>query len=149
MNTKKSYWFWAWLIQITMPRLAGKKSRGLVWRNLILLRAYDAEEAIAKAEKYGMKAQLYSDESLTLGDRPAVTRFLGVEDMGLVHDLVYDEFHDGMEVLSTERRGTLSSAGKRLRGKKTISASIERELRPYIKVNSKVKPRGKTKAGVS
>jgi hypothetical protein len=138
---KKKYWFWAWLTQITLPkgRLRHAQQKGEVWRNLVLVSGRTEKEAIRKAEKIGAGLEGDSRGSLTLDGQPAMTKFVGIEDMGLVHDLIYDELSDGVEILFTEKRTSIALARKRVRGSKAIETSLAKELQPYIRLAKKRK----------
>jgi len=145
MKKQNRYWFWAWVAQITLPKsqLKHAKPKGQVWRNLVLVSGRNEREALLKAEKIGAGLEQDSHSSLTLDGKPAVTKFVGVEDMGLVHDLIYGELSDGVEILFTEKRTSLALARKRVRASQAIRASLVRELQPYVRVAKKQSRKGK------
>lgn len=147
MKKQNRYWFWAWISQITLPkeRLKHAKQKGQVWRNLVLVSGRNEKEALSKAEKIGADLEGDSRGSLTLDGKPAVTKFVGVEDMGLVHDFIFGGLSDGVEILFTEKRTSLALAQKRVRGSKAIGASLAKELRPYARSAKKPSEGGKLK----
>jgi len=66
-----------------------------VWDNLVLIRAKGANEALRKALKIGKAASGDCRGTLRLYGRPATTQFLGIADIGLIHD----DLTDGAEIL--------------------------------------------------
>jgi hypothetical protein len=51
----KARWFWAWLMQMTLPKANWKnpRGRGELWKNLVIVRATSAQQAVAKALRLG------------------------------------------------------------------------------------------------
>src|SRR5713101_6891636 len=90
-------WFWAWLIEMTVAKsqVRNPSARTEVWKNLVLIQAKDAKEALAKASKTGKAESGDCRGTLRFNGKPAITQFLGVADIGLVHD----ELGDGAEIL--------------------------------------------------
>jgi hypothetical protein len=131
----RTYWFWAWLVQITVKKShkASKIAKGEVWRNLVLVQAGDEEEAIAKALKLGRGEEGDSEGSLTLDGKPAFTKFLGIEHMGLVHD----EIEDGVEILFECERMTIVKARQGLTPASKLRAQLRQETAPYRRLTSK------------
>jgi Domain of unknown function (DUF4288) len=119
-NTK---WFWAWLIEMTVQK--GKEGNGRaiaeVWKNLVILRASNAREAIRKARDIGSAEAGDCRGTLRLYDKPAVTHFLGIEDMGLIHD----DLEDGAEILWRLQVCRQSTARRLPKSEKLILARLE------------------------
>lgn len=92
--TSPKFWYWAWLVRMTVPK---RQARGAaqVWRNLVLVQARNAEEAIAKAETLGRSADGDANGGLLIDGKPARSTFVGVADAGLVDSTL----SDGVEVM--------------------------------------------------
>jgi hypothetical protein len=123
------WWFWAWLVQITTKKTRNGKpaSTGEVWENLILVKAADADEAYQKAIFVGKSGEGDCAGTLRIDGSPAYATFLGVSDMGLVHDGI----EDGTEILFRQKRERRSKAQSRVKGRRTLVARAAKELAPY------------------
>lgn len=147
----KVYWFWARLAQITMQKekLKSRNPSGEVWVNLIIVSARSEKEALSKARIIGKADEGDCDGSLTLDGKPAVTKFVGIENAGLIHD----DLVDGAEILFQMKRSSLSGLKKSIRDRRDLASSLRRELSPYraldqdrargARKKSKVQPVGK------
>jgi hypothetical protein len=100
--------FWAWLIQMTVSKAEAHKPavRTEVWKNLVLIQASDAKEAVEKAGKLGEAESGDCRGTLRLNGKPAITQFLGIADIGLV----YDNPGDGIEILWQLRKCSQKTA---------------------------------------
>jgi hypothetical protein len=128
-QSPRSWWFWVWLVQITAKKLGTGKlsSSGDVWENLVLISATNAEEAYLKAIAIGKAADGDCNGTLRLDGAPAYTQFLGIADLGLVHDGI----EDGTEILFRQNRASLSKARSKLKSRRTLIARAAKELTPY------------------
>ena len=55
--SSRNLWYWAWLVQMTIPKRGRADAAGAqIWRNLVLVQARSADEALAKAEAIGRSA---------------------------------------------------------------------------------------------
>jgi hypothetical protein len=126
-----SWWFWVWLLEITTKKLRNGKmsSSGEVWENLIVVRAGDAKEAYEKAFAIGKSSEGDCRGTLCLDGVPALTKFLGITDLGLIHD----GLADGSEILFRQRRQSLTAARSRVKSRSTLIARATKELAPYQK----------------
>jgi len=124
-----SWWFWVWLVQITTKKLSTGKlsSSGEVWENLVLINATNAEEAYLKAIAIGKSADGDCNGTLRLDGAPACSQFLGIADLGLVHDGI----EDGAEILFRQNRTSISKARSKLKSRRTLIARAAKELTPY------------------
>ena len=95
-----------------------------VWSNLKLILAPDSKAAMRKAVAVGNGEAGDCRGSLTLDGWPATTIFLGIEDIGLVHD----EIADGVEILWRTRRCNRRSAEGIPRPEAELLSRLEREL---------------------
>lgn len=126
MKKRGVRWFWAWTVLMTEK----KKDKGRptarteVWENLILVTAKSAEEAYRKACLVGKSAEGDCQGTLTLDGDDAVTRFLGLLDLGVVHD----EIADGAEITWQLKRCSKVTAKKRVRSKAVLCKEVAREL---------------------
>lgn len=120
-------WFWAWLIQMTVAKdcLDNQQAEVEVWKNLIVLRAGTPEQALSKAFEIGKNEQGDCRGSLRLHGKPAVTKFLGVEDIGLIHE----EFSDGSEILWQLRKCQQKTARRLSKSKENLLAVLKKEMR--------------------
>jgi len=123
------WWFWVWLVQITAKKLRTGKlsSAGEVWENLVLINAANADEAYLKAIAIGKSAEGDCNGTLRLDGAPAHAKFLGIADLGLVHDGI----EDGTEILFRQKRQSLSKAKLKLKSRRTLVARTAKELAPY------------------
>jgi hypothetical protein len=130
------FWFWVWLVQITVPKqqLKTKKTKGEVWRNLVVVAAENEKEAVRKAISMGKMGTGDSEGSLRLDGRPAVSKFIGIEDMGLIHEPI----GDGCEILFRSSRQFLDTVRERIKSVAEIKQWAKDELSPYKKMESEV-----------
>lgn len=105
-RSEDDLWFWCVISQIILKKERNPADIGEVWENLIMINADSVTSAYEKAMKLG--AQLGGDSrgSMRWNGRPAESIFLGVKDMGLIHD----DIGDGCEILYRSRRQTLRKA---------------------------------------
>jgi hypothetical protein len=127
---KKKRWFWASIVIATCPR---KRLDGAceIWKNLHLIEAAGSSEAYAKALMLGQANAGDCNGSLRLNGKPAVAKFAGIEQMGLV----YDELVDGAEIMWTRTRKTMSQLPRPPSRRKIIS-----RLDDALKKNPKIHP---------
>jgi hypothetical protein len=119
-------WFWAWLVEMTLPKKDWNKPRALgeVWRNLIIIRATNVRQAVSKALKLGAQVEGDCDGTLRINGKPALTKFLGVEDIGLVHE----DLDDGSEILWQLRKCRTETARRLVKRPTDLISSVENEL---------------------
>jgi hypothetical protein len=113
-KSSKQHWFWAWLVLMTLPKAKVNDPDALseVWENLVIIKAENEKDAILKAIKIGKSEEGDCRGTLRLYGKLAITKFMGISNMGLIHD----DLDDGTEILWRL---------KRLR-QKTVRASIVR-----------------------
>jgi hypothetical protein len=101
---------------MTLPKAKANDPDALseVWENLVIVRAGNEKDAISKAIKIGESEEGDCRGTLRLYGKPAITKFMGVLDMGLI----YDDLDDGAEILWRL---------KRLR-QKTVQASLPSKM---------------------
>src|SRR6266571_8272287 len=89
LNKSKARWFWAWLVEMTLPKSKWNEptGHGELWRSLVIVRATSAEQAVSKALRLGAQAEGDCRGTLRINGKPALTKFLGVEAMGLIYVL--------------------------------------------------------------
>jgi len=83
-------WYWVWLVQITERKDGLEPEKSEVWKNLVMIEAENAAAAYEKAMDHGRSETGDVQGSLTLDSAPAVARFLGVQEMGIMHEGVGD-----------------------------------------------------------
>jgi hypothetical protein len=93
-------WYAAHLIQYFKYR-EGRQRSFVVWENVVLVRARNAEEACAKAEQIGREEEAIDDDSVRVGGHPAKLVFAGVRKVVLCVDPDRRP-GDGTEVSYTE-----------------------------------------------
>lgn len=110
---------------MTIPktRLKDKTARVEVWKNLIILKAETPEQAFLRARKLGKAEAGDCRGSLRLYGKPAITKFIGIHDMGVIHD----EPADGMEILWQLRRSSQRVARASSKSKRELLSTLERE----------------------
>ncbi|MGB8472904.1 MAG: DUF4288 domain-containing protein [Candidatus Acidiferrum sp.] len=125
-GSKEMPWFWAWLVQITVMKNATKKTRveGEVWKNLIIIKAANETEAMAKAMAIGRREEGDCDGTLRLNGKPATTKFLGIHNLGVIHEPV----EDGAEILWELLRMTEEEAQLLVAEPVELAKSVKREL---------------------
>jgi hypothetical protein len=118
-------WFWARLVVAAIQKRSRttRNPRVEVMLNLILLKARSAQEAIQKAKYWGRAEAGDDDGSLTLRGKPARRVFLGIQNIGLLHDGV----EDGAEVLWDHRECTLTKAKEMVRPKSRLQAGLHHD----------------------
>ena len=123
-------WFWAWTVQMTLKKKHARRNKAFceVWKNLILVRAHNAEEAYDKACAIGRLSEGDDQGRLTLSDQPATTVFLGLADFGVVHD----PLRHGAEILWQEKWCNQSTARKMVCDKSTLCREVAEELK-YVR----------------
>lgn len=120
--TARSFWYWAWLVRMTVPKRQARGS-AQVWRNLVLVQARNAEEAIAKAEAVGRSADGDADGGLVFDGKPARSVFVGVSDAGLVDSTL----SDGVEVMFQFERVNQGKAMSLARARPALVARLRQE----------------------
>lgn len=118
----RNYWYWAWLVRMTVPKSQARSS-AQVWRNLVLVQARNAEEAIAKAESLGRSADGDADGGLVIDGKPARSVFVGVADAGLVDSTL----SDGVEVMFHFERIQRGKARSLARARPALVARLRQE----------------------
>jgi hypothetical protein len=129
MKSKKSaFWFWAWIVLATY-RLKQSKSnpRCIIWKNLIIVSGLDEQAAYKNACRIGKNSESKPSDRLTMDGKPAKMRFLGIAEMGVIHD----PLEDGCELYFHETRSSLSVAKQVVNPKEKIVKSLGKELGPY------------------
>jgi hypothetical protein len=134
---KKTYWFWVWIVVMTAQkeRWKSRNPKGEVWRNLVLVSGSDAAEAVTKAMELGSQENDDSRGTLRLDGKPARAEFVGIEDMGLVHD----GLGDGREILFSSNREFLKTTKKRITAEARLLARLQKEISPYVALEKKTK----------
>jgi hypothetical protein len=127
-SNKSVFWFWAWIVLVTY-RIKQQKTnaRCTVWKNLIIVSGLDEQAAYENACRVGKNSESKSSDGLTQDGNPAKTRFLGIADMGVIHD----PLEDGCELYFREAKSTLNAAKQAVISKKRIFRSLAKELAPY------------------
>ena len=130
MQTQRRHdrkWFWAWLILFTVPKESRKSPsvRGEIWKNLVLIEAGSADEALLKAASIGTAEQGDCRGTLRLFGKPAWTEFLGVADMGLIHD----ELASGAEIIWQLSWGGRKKAKSLIKRKSDLAGRLKKEMR--------------------
>jgi hypothetical protein len=120
-------WFWAWLVQMTAAKSAVRdpSARTAVWRNLVIIQATGAVEALDKAYAIGKSESGDCRGTLRLNEKPAATRFLGVADMGLI----YDDLGDGAEILWQLRKCSQATAKSLILSSSRLLSRLKGDLR--------------------
>ena len=95
-----------------------------VWKNLVLIRAKDADEAFQKALKIGNSESGDCRGTLRLNGKPATTKFLGVADLGLI----YDDLDDGAEILWQLKKCGQKTARSLVASKRSVLSRLKKEL---------------------
>jgi hypothetical protein len=128
----KKYWFWFWLAEITTEKTKRQSvdANGEIWINLVILSARDEVEALRKAEAIGRAGEGDANGTLKLHGKPAVTKFVGVQSAGLIHDGLCD----GAEILSQIKRGTMRSVRNTVCTRKQLISTLRHELAPYRRI---------------
>jgi hypothetical protein len=124
---ERKYWFWARLIEMTVQKdhIADPNATCEVWKNLVLLEATGEVEAISKAMSRGKAEEGDCEGTLMLGGEPATTVFVGVENMGVIHD----PLEDGAEILWELEKCHVSEVTSIVRRRSALLRSLKKELR--------------------
>ncbi len=120
--SSRNLWYWAWLVQMTVPKRGGG-ANAQVWRNLVLVQAQSAEEALTKAEALGRSAAGDADGALVLNGQPAKAVFVGIADAGLVDF----RLADGVEVMFQMEQNTSRRARSLARARPKLVAQLKHE----------------------
>ena len=75
---------------VTKPSRSEQREKSLVWENLILLNARNAEDAYRKAMKLGQ----LNEQKVRIGEKEGFLRFKGLRDLVAIHD----ELKNGAEL---------------------------------------------------
>ena len=121
--SSRNLWYWAWLVQMTIPKRGRPASAAHVWRNLVLVQARSAEEALSKAEALGHSASGDAGGALVLNGKPAEAVFVGIADAGLVDF----RLTDGVEVMFQMEQSTPRQARSLARTRPSLRARLEHE----------------------
>jgi hypothetical protein len=107
---KKSFWFWAWIVLGTVRKNSRNKPNAKceAWENLVIISAQNPKEALRKAEQIGKESAGDCDGTLRLFGKPAQQYFLGVQNIGVIHETL----EDGAEITWNLKRTILSKAKK-------------------------------------
>jgi hypothetical protein len=124
----EEHWFWAWLVEMTVAKTKLKNPRAKVEvvMNLIVVRAADEKQAWRKAWRVGKAEEGDDRGTLRLYGKPAITKFVGIQDIGLVHD----DLADGTEVLWQLRRHTQKVARAIPKSRHELLRNLKKELGP-------------------
>lgn len=116
-----------------MPKLNWDKptGRGELWRNLIIVRATTARQAVAKALRVGAEAEGDCRGTLRINGKPGLTKFFGVEAMGVIHE----NLEDGSEILWQLRECRQETARRLVKRRADLISSIESELEPKVPIS--------------
>jgi uncharacterized protein DUF4288 len=136
---KEKRWFWAWLIEMTISkaRLSDVNAECEVWKNLVILEAADEGEAVEKALARGRLEEGDVDGTLRLWGEPAVTKFLGVANIGVIHE----KFEDGAELVWDLVKCKQREAASLVCDLDLLRKNLKRELNPQgPRKDSKVQP---------
>lgn len=127
-SESEEHWFWAWLVEMTVPkdRLNNPRAKVEVWMNLIVVRAADEQHAWTKAWRAGKAEEGDARGTLRLNGKPAITEFVGIQDIGLIHD----DLADGTEILWQLRRSTQKVARSIPKSKRELLRNLKKELKP-------------------
>ena len=122
--SSRNLWYWAWLVQMTIPK-RGRPARAdaHVWRNLVLVQARSADEALTKAEALGHSASGDADGALVLDGEPAEAVFVGIADAGLVDF----RLADGVEVMVQMEPSSPRQARSLARARPSLLARLRHE----------------------
>jgi len=96
-----------------------------VWKNLIIFHAGSEKDAIAKVLKIGKSVEGDARGSLRLYGKPATTEFLGIQDIGLLHD----GLEDGAEIIWELKKCRQNRARMLVKSKNELMAILKKELR--------------------
>lgn len=113
---------------MTLPKAKLKNPRAMaeVWMNLIIVRANDEQQAWTKAWRAGKAEEGDDRGTLRLYGKPAITTFVGIQDIGLVHD----DLADGAEIVWQLRRHTQKVARAIPKSKRELLRNLKKELKP-------------------
>ena len=127
---------------MTLPKAKWNQAtaRGEVWRNLIIVQATSAREAVLKALKRGKVAEGDCGGTLRIDGEAGLTKFLGVEAMGLIHD----NLDDGCEILWQLSKCRTATARHLVKTQTALISSLDSELssRAPVKVDTLSEVRG-------
>lgn len=131
-SNKSVFWFWAWIVLVTY-RLNRTKAnpRCTIWKNLVLVSGLDEQAAYKNACRIGKNSESKQSDRLTMDGKPAKTKFLGIAEMGVIHD----QLEHGCELYFRETRSSLSVAKQAVITKKKIVKSLSQELGPYKRIH--------------
>jgi hypothetical protein len=121
-------WYAAHMIQYFKYR-QGRQRSFMVWENIVLIRARNAEEAYAKAERIGREEEAFDDESLRVDGHPAQLLFAGVRKVVLCLDPDRRP-GDGTEVSYTEMELRSEEDVRKLVAGESIAVKIADAFRP-------------------
>jgi hypothetical protein len=107
-SRRRKYWFWVCTLLGTVHKHRRQDPKTIceVWENLIIVSGYTEKEALRKAKTIGKSQSGDCRGSLRLDGKPAICKFLGIADMGLIHD----ELGDGAEIIWELKRCTQRKA---------------------------------------
>lgn len=119
-------WFWAWIIEMTQQKsdVEDEDSKVEVWKNLVIVKASTAEEAILSAEEIGRFESGDCDGTLRLDGKPAVTEFVGLGGIGLIHE----DFAHGAEIMWEMHRGNKKSVESLVKDRSSLLENLKAEL---------------------
>src|SRR5512143_3867577 len=124
MAASQNLWYWAWLVRMTIPKRGRATSADAhVWRNLVLVQARTAYEALTKAEALGRSTSGDADGALVLNGEPAKAVFVGIADAGLVDF----RLTDGVEVMFQMEYGHSRQARSLARARPSLLARLKHE----------------------
>jgi hypothetical protein len=122
----KERWFWAWLVQMTVAKnqAANPSAKCEVWENLIIVQAENERKAYNKVTTIGKGLEGDCRGTLRLNGKTATTKFLGISDMGLIHD----GLEDGAEILWRLKKCRQADAHALIKQPQILLADLKNEL---------------------
>ena len=123
MRASQRMWFWVWLLQMTIQKVKLKEPEAQteLWRNLVVIQAGSAKEALAKAFRIGEAERGDCNGTLRLFGKPAITIFVGIEDIGLIEDGLID----GGEILWQLRRHSQTKVRAMVKSRRQLLDNLE------------------------
>jgi len=123
----RTWWFWVLINTIAVKKKHAEKDSavGEVWENLVIIQAKSPQHAYQKAVAIGKFDEGDCRGSLTLNGKPAITKFLGIRNMGLLHE----GLEDGSEITYWQRFQTQKKARLQIRNKKELLDGVKKEMR--------------------
>lgn len=125
-RSAKERWFWAWIVQATIAKSEQKKT-GCILRSLeeLCYRPGQRRNGGSRKSRCDRKAEQGDCRgTLRLNGKLAIARFLGISEMGVVHD----ELADGCEILWQLKKCRQKTAVALPKDRKNLLEEVRREL---------------------